>query len=305
MTYKCIEIENLSKRFSEKEVLNDLSLTIDKGAVFGLVGLNGAGKTTLIRLLLGLLEPDRGKCSVLGLDPSRQQKRYYQRIGVVLEHNGFFGNLTLAENMTFFAHARGVTRSQLEEYVSSFWSHTTIGTEKRKVKYFSRGQKMQCALCRAFLGWPEVFFFDEPVAALDLSAYDHFCTMVRQAQTHGATILISSHQLDTIEELCTDIGILENGTVSLYHDHTDCGTVPWVIRTEADTRCGDIITSEAKSSAEFTEGVWRVGIVASEAHTIISSIIERLVHAGIAVYEVYPEKKDFKNSMRTYFKKIL
>ena len=210
-----IKAEGLYKSFGDKKVLQDLSLSIDPGAIFGLVGLNGAGKTTLIRILLGLLKPDKGNCTVVGMNPADHDRDYYRRVGVVLEHNGFFGNLSVLDNLSFFAEARGISRNRMEEYFSQYWKNTDIGKDDRSVKYFSRGQKMQCALCRAFLGWPDVYFFDEPVVALDIEAYDQFCEMVRLAQSKGATLIISSHQLDAIEDLCTSVGILEKGKVNV------------------------------------------------------------------------------------------
>ena len=296
-----IEIENLYKSFGEKEVLKELSLSLNPGNILGLVGLNGAGKTTLIRILLGLLNPDKGNCSVLGKNPAKHDRKYYRRVGVVLEHNGFFGNLSVLDNLSFFAEARGISRTQLDEYFSQYWKSTDIGKDNRSVKYFSRGQKMQCALCRAFLGWPEVYFFDEPVVALDIEAYDQFCEMVRIARSKGATVIISSHQLDTIEELCTSVGILEKGCINLLESQpTRQEKEQWIIKADYNDDYQAVIEKITGSTVEYTNGRWRFSI-SGNAEAVINDIISKLVSSGCSIYEVKPEKGSFRRSIKQFY----
>lgn len=296
-----VTVENIAKYFGAKEVLKDLSLTLKAGTVFGLVGLNGTGKTTLIRILLGLLQAESGNCSVLGMNPALHEKRFYQRVGVVLEHNGFFGNLTVRDNLSFFTEARGISKDQLNEYFSHYWSKTDIGRDTRSVKYFSRGQKMQCALSRAFLGWPEIFFLDEPVVALDLEAYDQFCDMVRTAQSRGATVIISSHQLDTIEELCTSVGILENGSVKILEElNRNRKEVLWLIKTDNSSEYKRQIEEVIGKPVTFHNGTWRFTL-SGEGNRVIPKVISRLVSCGASVYEVRTEKKSFRKSIRQYY----
>jgi len=296
-----IVAENISKSFGSKRVLDDLSLSLEPGQVFGLVGLNGAGKTTLIRLLLGLLNPDTGACSVLGYNPSSHDRMYYRRVGVVLEHNGFFGNCTVSENLSFYAQARGVSADALQQYFSEYWADTAIGKDTRKVKVLSRGQKMQCSLCRAFLGWPEVYFFDEPAVALDLEAYDQFCAMVRKAQSGNATIIISSHQLDTIEELCTSVGIMEKGKISLLEDFAGKRyQEQWVIRSDYDVTYKAIIEDVCKSEALYKEDHWEF-CVGGDIQKMVSVMVTQLAASGASIFEVTPAKTDFRKSIRKFY----
>ena len=296
-----IKVENLYKNFGKKEVLKELSLSINPGTIFGLIGLNGAGKTTLIRILLGLQNPDRGICSVLGMNPAGHERNYYRRVGVVLENNGFFSNLSVLDNLFFFAEARGISRSRLDEYFSLYWKNSDIGRDNRREKYFSRGQKMQCALCRAFLGWPEVYFFDEPVVALDIEAYDHFCKMVRIAGSKGATVVISSHQLDTIEELCTSVGILEKGCITLLENQPEKQeNEPWIIKAEYHDDYQTVIESIAGSAVQYSNGRWRFS-VSGNAEAVIKEIISKLVSSGCSIYEVRPEKGSFRKSIKQFY----
>jgi ABC-type multidrug transport system ATPase subunit len=215
-----IDVKNLRRAFGKAVVLEDVSLRVEAGGVYGLVGLNGAGKTTLIRVLLGLIGRDEGSVEIAGFDPWRHEAAFYRTVGVALESDGFFGNLTVRENLRIFAGAKGVSQKDADRYLEEYWGGTDIfcrgdrlqsPAPPRKVKHLSRGQRVQCGLCRAFLGWPSVYFFDEPVVSLDFLAYEHFKTMVGEAKSRGAAVLISSHQLEVIDDLCDRVGILKGG----------------------------------------------------------------------------------------------
>jgi len=208
-----IEVKNLSRSFGKKPILKDISLQVGNDSIYGLVGLNGAGKTTLIRILLGLLRRDGGTAAVNGHDPWLHKTDFYRGIGVALEGDGFCGNLTVRDNLKIFAAAKGVAWGDAEKYLEEYWGETDIITSTKKVKFLSRGQKVQCGLCRAFLGWPKACFFDEPVVSLDFWAYEHFKTLAREAKSRGAALFISSHQLEIIDDLCDRVGLLKDGVL--------------------------------------------------------------------------------------------
>jgi ABC-type multidrug transport system, ATPase component len=306
MTPPIIHCDRLLKQFGRNIVIEDCSFEIDQGSIFGLVGLNGAGKTTLIRVLLGLLKPSGGAVSVLGHVPWDHSETLYQRCGVVLENDGFSGNMTVKDNLRIFAAAKGLSWQSVESYVREFWADTFIFGEMsgpaKKAKYFSRGQRMQCSLCRAFLGWPEVYLFDEPTVALDVEAYDHFCFMCRAARGRKGTMIISSHQLPAIEELCDLVGILDNK--KLHKLDVGPGAQsggPWTIVTENTSVSKEIIEHEAGSAAAYYEGAWHVTL--QTPRTMVPEIVARLVHAGHGIHEVGPEKQDLKDKIRTHYEK--
>ncbi len=298
---KSIFVQDLYKRFGDKRVLNGVNLELKEKTIFGLVGLNGAGKTTFIRLLLGLLNPDRGSCSILGINPSSHSPLLYKRAGVVLEHNGFFSNLSVMENLHFFAKARDVSESELHTYFEKYWQETDIGKDNRPVKYFSRGQRMQCALCRAFLGFPEVYFFDEPVVALDMEAYRKFCDLVKVAQTKNATILISSHQLDTIEELCTSVGILEKGVLTIVQElEKKKSREQWTIKTECNDNVKKVIEEVTGYPTYYKNEKWQL-VIAKDSENVVPELVSTLVSMGCLIKEVKLDKMSFRDSIQQYY----
>jgi ABC-2 type transport system ATP-binding protein len=301
MNEPLIAISHLKKSFGTRSILQDVSLRVAPGTIFGLVGLNGAGKTTLLRLLLGLLKADAGQCTVLGMDPALQQKAYYRRIGVVLEHSGFFENCTVRENVRFFARVKGVSRPAAEEYYTRWWSGLSIDRHDRKVKLFSRGQKMQCAILRAFLGWPEVYFFDEPVVALDMTAYDHFCRLARHARERGAAIVISSHQLDAIEELCDEVAILEDGRLTMLDTlRKDQDGTPWIICGSDGDGYGRLIEQLCGQPAVYRDGQWHFTVPADP--DCVPRIVTALAGQGCLIREVRPARAErLRESIRRHY----
>jgi ABC-type multidrug transport system ATPase subunit len=300
---RVIDVQHLSKSFGNYSILEELSLCVNDGEVYGLVGLNGAGKTTLIRLLLGVLKPDGGALSVLGLDPWQHDAAPYRRMGVVLEHDGFWGNLTFEQNMKIFAAAKGIAWSDAARYIEGSWSNTDLYKNKKAVKYFSRGQRMQCALCRAFLGSPALFLFDEPAVALDVGAYDHFRELVAAARGRGAAFLISSHQLDAIDDLADRVGMLHDKRLAELSPATgrpDLGGC-WAIATDRSEAWAAIITSECGSEPLYEDGEWRFAV--PDAAKTIPLLVTRLVAAGCSIGKVAPRESGFGELVRSEYRR--
>jgi ABC-type multidrug transport system ATPase subunit len=300
-----IEVKNLFKSFGKHLIFDNASVTIEAGRVFGLVGLNGSGKTTLIRMLLGLLRPDQGNVSVLGFDPWQHKAEYFRQLGVILDSDGFAGNMTVAQNLKIFAEAKRMAWRQVEEYIDEFWHDTFIAGEirggRKKVKLLSRGQKMQCGICRAFLSWPAAYFLDEPMVALDVDASEHFYRLVRRAQSKGGTIFISSHQLQAIEELCDAVGMLHNRCITILKSGAEAALPrPWFVRCGAEEKFGTIIESICGFPPGYENGSWHFSVLQPEA--TIPKIVSGLVAAGCGIGEVGPETDNLKNRMRTHYR---
>jgi ABC-2 type transport system ATP-binding protein len=285
---------NVWKSFGKHSVIEDVSLSVGAGTVFGLVGLNGAGKTTLLRLLLELLTPDKGCTDVLAGTMFRKREQMYQRCGVVLDHDGFWGNMTIMENLNFYAEAKGVKSETLKSYLEEDWAETGLLKVNKKVKHLSRGQKMQCALCRAFLGKPEALFLDEPVIALDLHAYRHFCKLIKKAKERGAAIIISSHQLELIDELCDRVAILKDKKLEEIERHR---MIVWTIVSDQNDTWQGIIESCGAQNIQYVDG-WKFAL---ENKEMIPEIINRLSLAGCKIYGVFRDENEFSSAIRSIF----
>lgn len=208
-----IQTEALSRDFHGHCAVDELTLRIPTGIVFGLLGPNGAGKTTTIRLLLGLLEPSSGTARVLGHDTRTQSDAIRERAGALLEHAGLYERLSAEDNLEFYGRVfrlpRAERRSRIEELLThlDLWDrrHDTVAT-------WSRGMKQKLAIARAMLHRPQLLFLDEPTAGLDPVAAaalrDDLAALV--AREH-VTVFLTTHNLAEAETLCEFVAVLRNG----------------------------------------------------------------------------------------------
>ncbi len=298
-----IELNNVSRKFGNKGVLKDLSLTISSGEFFGLVGLNGAGKTTLIRTILGLIGRDSGEVSLLGIDPYGKDVSVLSQVGTVLDHNGFYGNLNVADNLKFYAKARNLEMDEYNKFYDKYVAPSEVGKKKTQVKYFSRGEKMQCALFRAFMGWPKLLIFDEPTLALDMDAYSLFISMCKEAANKGVSLFISSHHLEAIDQLCDRIGLLEEGSIKILNDEKKHHT--WVIRILEKSisdkeKVKSTIETISNSSLFVKDDLYTFRIKHGTADTVIPQLINVLIELGCSIVEIRPEIKDIKTSLKNF-----
>lgn len=295
-----IKITDVHKSFGTSSILKGVFLEMDANTVYGLVGLNGAGKTTFLRLLLGLLKPDLGTITVAGQNPWSHSESYYSNLGVVLEHDGFWGNLTIKENLKIFASAKKLQWNDVLQYIDQFWGTTVIGLSDKKVKHLSRGQRMQCALCRAFLGWPAVVFLDEPAIALDMTAYDHFKTIARYARDRGAAMIISSHQLDTIDDLCDRVGNLSCGKLHDLEKNVDNGFFNWSLWTDNNSMWKKILVENDCRNVTWKNDIWSFCIDNPQGK--IPLVIRQLVEAGCKIFQIKQDASGFADTIRSMYK---
>ncbi len=210
-----IEIRDLSRSFNGQRVLRDLNFSVDKGEVFGFLGPNGAGKTTTMRILLGLLEPSSGEARVFGESLS-DHDRLRQKVGVLLENNGIYDQLSARENLTYYAGLYGLEDPsdrvhQMLEFAGLLErADDLVGT-------FSAGMKRKMGLARAILHDPEILFLDEPTSGLDPEAQ----VLVRDLILHlsrqeSMTVFMNSHHLAEVERVCSKVAILHQGSLRAF-----------------------------------------------------------------------------------------
>ncbi|PYO86987.1 MAG: ABC transporter ATP-binding protein [Gemmatimonadetes bacterium] len=212
-TRLAINVEGLSRTFGSVRALEQVSLAVPSGIVFGLLGPNGAGKTTMIRLLLGLLAPDAGRATVLGYDVTREGDAVRRRCGALLEHPGLYERLSAADNLEFYARAWALSaaarRARIHELLSGVGLWDRRG---ERVAGWSRGMKQQLAIARAMLHRPELLFLDEPTAGLDaLATVALRETVAALVRREGVTVFLTTHMLTEAERICQQVGIIRQG----------------------------------------------------------------------------------------------
>lgn len=211
-----LEIRDLHKVYGKYHALNGLNMTVRDGALYGFVGPNGAGKTTTIKIMAGLLGADGGSVMIGGEDGLASPARLKKMIGYVPDFFGVYDNLTVSEYMEFFASCYNMDGLVARKRYTALLEQ--VGLEDRLDFYvdgLSRGMKQRLCLARALIHDPEILILDEPTSGLDPRTRFEFKEILKDLQESGRTIFISSHVLSELSELCTDIGILDQGRLVL------------------------------------------------------------------------------------------
>jgi len=207
-----VQTSVLTKRYGSLYALSSMSLEIPKGAVYGLIGPNGAGKTTTFSILATLLLPTSGWVRVAGHDPVTEQAKVRAKVGYMPDIVGTYDNLLVGEYLRFFALSFRVPTREVDNLVGNLLELVDL-TSKRDamVNSLSRGMKQRLSLARALVNDPEVLILDEPASGLDPRARIELRDLIANLQRMGKTILISSHILPELQEMCDTVGIMEMG----------------------------------------------------------------------------------------------
>ena len=213
MTPYAIKTENLSKDFDSIQALDNLSIEVPTGSVFGFLGPNGAGKTTTIRLLLGLLEPSQGNAQVLGLDTKSQADQIRYQSGALLEHNGLYERLSAENNLEFYGRVWRIPAPERQARIRQLLTNLELWDRRKEpVGNWSRGMKQKLAMARALFHRPKLLFLDEPTASLDPSAAAKLRdNLEKLVEIEGVTVFLNTHNLAEAERLCQKIGIIRGG----------------------------------------------------------------------------------------------
>ncbi|MFO0754479.1 MAG: ABC transporter ATP-binding protein [Thermodesulfovibrionales bacterium] len=205
-----IEVTGLTKKYGKILALDALSVSIQKGEVFGLLGPNGAGKTTLIKVLTTLSRPNAGICRLDGVDIVGNPLEIKKRIGVVPQENNLDRELTAYENLLIYAMLHKV-REKEEKIREALETVDLWDRRDSVVDHFSGGMKRRLVLARALLGDPAALFLDEPSIGLDPQIRHHMWDAIRKIRREGRTVVITTHYIEEAEALCDRIGILSRG----------------------------------------------------------------------------------------------
>ena len=211
-----LKIENLKKTYGKVSALDGLNMNIGESSLYGFVGPNGAGKTTTIKIITGLLLPSSGTVTVNGVDAVREPEKLKESIGYVPDFFGVYDNLKVSEYMEFFASCYGLDGLKARKRYMELLGQ--VGLDE-KVDFYvdglSRGMKQKLCLARALIHDPSLLIMDEPTSGLDPRTRYEFKEILKELREQGKTVLISSHILSELSEICTDIGIIEQGKIVL------------------------------------------------------------------------------------------
>jgi len=211
VTQPAVETRQLTRRFGELVAVKALDLAVPQGEVFGLLGPNGSGKTTTIRMLCGLLEPTSGTATVAGFDVAREPDRIKERIGYMSQKFGLYDDLTVAENLDFYAGIYGVGNGARHGRVNEVIGFLGLGGRlEQLVGTLSGGWKQRLALGSALLHKPAVLFLDEPTAGVDPAARRGFWRTIKTLAEAGTTVLVTTHYMDEAER-CDRLGLMSRG----------------------------------------------------------------------------------------------
>jgi ABC-2 type transport system ATP-binding protein len=208
MSEEVILAHNLTKRFGDFTAVDHISFTANTGEVVGYLGPNGSGKTTTIRMLLGLLRPSEGEATVLGYDIVSQSERVRERVGYMSQKFALYHDLTVGENLTFYAGVYGVNeRTRLEQVLDLIGLRSL---EKERVSDLSTGWRQRLALGTAIVHQPRLLFLDEPTSGVDPTARRAFWDLIYTVVAEGVTALVTTHYMDEAE-YCGRVGIMRDG----------------------------------------------------------------------------------------------
>ena len=200
-----LRASSIARRLGGAQVLDDVSLDVHGGDVFGLVGANGAGKTTLVRIVLGLTRPDAGEVEVRA-----------RATGYLPEERGLYQRQTVRATLTYLARLKGLDASAAAAEVRRWLERVDLThAAGRRVEHLSKGQQQKIQIATAFLGDPDLLVLDEPFTGLDPLNTRLVCDLVRDAAARGRAVLISAHQIPLVEQICTHVLMLSRGRVVL------------------------------------------------------------------------------------------
>ncbi|MGC9520756.1 MAG: ATP-binding cassette domain-containing protein [Anaerolineae bacterium] len=217
-TEKAIEAIQLTRKFGDFTAVNQVSFEIPRGEIFGLLGPNGAGKTTTIRMLCGILEPTGGEARVMGYDVAKHTEEIKQRIGYMSQEFSLYNDLTVYENLDFYANLYGVPREKLKPRLTELIEMAGLrGHEKQLTRDLSGAWRQRLALACAIVHEPPMLFLDEPTAGVDPVSRREFWEMIYQLAGQGVSVLATTHYMDEAE-FCNVIGMMHRSRLIALSD---------------------------------------------------------------------------------------
>ncbi len=301
-----VEVRNLRICYGKAVAVDGISFEIPRGEVFGFIGPNGAGKTTTIKALATLLKPDEGRIMIKGMQTTRNPRQIRRQIGYMPDNLGVYEDLTVVEYLHFFAAAYRLRSSERKTVVDDVLSLTDLaGKRNAEVDSLSRGMKQRLGIARVLLHDPEFLLLDEPASGLDPRARIEIREILKELRGLGKTILISSHILHELAQMCTRIGIIEQGRMVAEGSLADIYArlrLTRAIHVQISNLDENMLGKVGRLSGveEVSEQLDRICIHLNEQTVSVEGLLQALHGLGAEVYMYQPEAMD----METVFMKL-
>jgi len=216
---KAVTAKNLTKKFGRFTAVDSISFEVNEGEIYGFLGANGAGKTTTIRMLCGLLEPTSGDARVVGYSIKKSPEEIKKRLGYMSQKFSLYSNLTVEENITFYAGIYGLSKENIKERMEHLINRVELaGVRRRIVNDIPGGIKQRVALACALTHAPEIIFLDEPTAGVDPILRRRFWEIIDELSKSGVTVFVTTHYMDEVEHchriaLMNEVRIIKEGAI--------------------------------------------------------------------------------------------
>ena len=292
-----VEAVNLTKKFGDFTAVKDVSFEIPRGEIFGLLGPNGAGKTTTIRMLCGILLPTSGEARVLGFDIASQPEEVKQRIGYMSQKFALYNDLTVSENLDFYAHLYGMPQDKLKGRLTGLIEMAGLrGHEKQRAGSLSGAWRQRLALACAIVHEPPMLFLGEPTAGVDPLSRREFWEMIYNLAGQGVSVLATTHYMDEAE-FCNIIGMMHNARLIALNDpdslKAEMKGVLFEIECSDPGRADEVLRALPLISEAALHGVL-LHVTVSEGRQQ-KEIVKALAAQGIRVERIEPVLPSLEN----------
>ncbi|GAB3993947.1 ABC transporter ATP-binding protein [Glycomyces albus] len=296
MDENIVSTDRLTKRYGEHLAVDQVSLSVRRGEVYGFLGPNGAGKTTTLRMLLGLVKPSGGAALVHGMAPGSPDS--LRRTGSLVEGPGFFPYLSGLENLRVIARYRGLGRGEAEEALERV-ELSTRG--KDKFRTYSLGMKQRLGVAAALMGRPDLLVLDEPTNGLDPAGMASMRGLIRDLSEDGQTVLLSSHLLAEVQQFCHRVGVVVGGRLAYEGTVSDLrGARVLTVSADPIEKAMPVLTGTVKSKVELTDDEDGRTVLATDADGIdVPELIRELVSADVDVHSVTVSERSLEDVFLT------
>lgn len=281
-TAPALEISGLNKSFKSRYAVREASFTVQKGDVFGLLGPNGAGKTTIIRMIVGLVKPDSGSIRVFGFDPMRQRPAVLSRSSTILESPALYPKLTGFENLKAIAYSSGIQDDR--QILLALDQIGLLERAKDRFETYSLGMKQRLCIAASLLTDPQLVILDEPTNGLDVAGMKDIRELIGNLAAQGRTVMLSSHLLNEVQQVCNRVAILQQGAVIAE------GAVQQLMADQTQLRVRLERTAQATATTLIEAAGWTASVgldVASSEQ--IDLLIRGAAHRGAEVNRLLAE----------------